>query len=1037
MRLNGQCKVQYENTVQKTMDHIKEQGKMRESSENKSAKQGSFRQAKEALLIFCMMVLTCIMSGFFCADTYAETKTTIKGVTIEVTGHNSHLAHKTVPPMEAVITDATLSGGDLTYEEKDNLKLAGYQGVISVKACYFYDLEDPDKKPVAPGTVMVVGKRYHIRLQLALDDAQHFEFAAPEDFKVWFYDPSITSFDTGQLKNDDGIYMDLCSKYCDLAGDEMIEQVNILYEADKIPDCLSSGKKENTFISVPEGQHYSLVGDLRWYFYDPDTGVWERCSSDTDELCAGTKYKVDFTIQGSIGGIVGGVEQPSYVFYEPTFLVNGKESDRIEITFFSKNQIGISLILDETPKAPSRIRVYKDPAATAEIAYSCVDLKEYSFGGVTAQPQSVPGLSYRESDQTLMMNGYNGSTIYVDPSSEIRLGYMDVLTVSVEGNNTIKPQRPAGLGAIFCRGRLTLKGSGKLTIDCSDLAQETGCPPILYAAQIVLDGPEIEFVNCGPIELINADCTSILQCEANSYKGLVSFRSGSMTAQAQEVALSKDMNGYYLPVCAQSPDGDVELYGGSVKVCAQNKEALSAYPHAFFNAKDYLIFDQAGVSILRGDNVDTQAPLYSGEQKLAAYRDHVLYELDTQKMTAWLYDCTDADASLTSLPETISVPQVSAQPFTVRSAVVNFLSAPLYTPSAQVGSRIAKTVDIKNFREKGEIDKDQQLSNLVYYEFRNYDSAFDDKYDFSVATDTETKQRTFSLLPTSDTEGIRVVKLSQDTKDLYTNVAEYYDSVLFIFGEKSTHVHEWSRQWTYDAAHHWHECSAAYCTIKKDANKSGYSMHTFGDWMVLTPATAQSEGLKERTCICGYKQTAKIEKLQEEGTAGNGGTGTVDGNAKDLNETVKKGDVITDKKAGVIVKVISVKAKSGNVTIIGTSRKSATSLTVPDTVKLGGKSFQVTQIAANAFRKNKKLKSIVIGKNVKKIGAGAFYGCTNLKKIKVKTTYLKKKSVGKNAFGKIHAKAKFSVPKKRLSSYKKILKKAGAKGKKQKFVRIK
>ncbi len=87
-------------------------------------------------------------------------------------------------------------------------------------------------------------KQGNFRLQLALEDAQHFEFAAPEDFKVWFYDPSVTSFDTGVLKNDDGVYMDLCSKYCDLAGDEMIEQVNILYDAEKIPDCLSKGKKE-------------------------------------------------------------------------------------------------------------------------------------------------------------------------------------------------------------------------------------------------------------------------------------------------------------------------------------------------------------------------------------------------------------------------------------------------------------------------------------------------------------------------------------------------------------------------------------------------------------------------------------------------------------------------------------------------------------------------------------------------------------------------------------------------------------------------
>ena len=66
----------------------------------------------------------------------------------------------------------------------------------------------------------------------------------------------------------------------------------------------------------------------------------------------------------------------------------------------------------------------------------------------------------------------------------------------------------------------------------------------------------------------------------------------------------------------------------------------------------------------------------------------------------------------------------------------------------------------------------------------------------------------------------------------------------------------------------------------------------------------------------------------------------------------------------------------------------------------------VEEIGASAFAETK-LKSVVIGKKVKKIGAKAYYDCSSLKNIKVKSTKLTKKSrVGKNAFGKINKKAK-------------------------------
>jgi hypothetical protein len=68
----------------------------------------------------------------------------------------------------------------------------------------------------------------------------------------------------------------------------------------------------------------------------------------------------------------------------------------------------------------------------------------------------------------------------------------------------------------------------------------------------------------------------------------------------------------------------------------------------------------------------------------------------------------------------------------------------------------------------------------------------------------------------------------------------------------------------------------------------------------------------------------------------------------------------------------------------------------------------------------------VIPKKVKKIGKKAFYGCKKLKTITIKTTKLKKSTIGSKAFKGIYKKAKFKCPKSKLKNYKKWLKKAGA-----------
>ena len=136
-----------------------------------------------------------------------------------------------------------------------------------------------------------------------------------------------------------------------------------------------------------------------------------------------------------------------------------------------------------------------------------------------------------------------------------------------------------------------------------------------------------------------------------------------------------------------------------------------------------------------------------------------------------------------------------------------------------------------------------------------------------------------------------------------------------------------------------------------------------------------------------------------------------------------KGTKLTAK--GASYQVTSAAEKNPTVVYKG-SKKQKASVTIPDTVTIDKVTYKVTSIAANAFKNNKKLKKVVIGKNVTKIGKKAFYGCSKLKKITVKTTKLTKKNVGRQAFKGIHKKAAFKVPKKKISSYRKVFRARGA-----------
>ena len=147
------------------------------------------------------------------------------------------------------------------------------------------------------------------------------------------------------------------------------------------------------------------------------------------------------------------------------------------------------------------------------------------------------------------------------------------------------------------------------------------------------------------------------------------------------------------------------------------------------------------------------------------------------------------------------------------------------------------------------------------------------------------------------------------------------------------------------------------------------------------------------------------------GTSGRPGT-TGGNNRPSLSVGSKK------KLSSGTYKITANSAKK-EVTFVKPASTGKKSVTVPATVKIDGQTFKVTGIEAKAFKNNKKLKSVSIGKNVKKIGKEAFSGCKKLSKVTIKGTALK--SIGRNTFKNINKKAVFKVPRKKMKQYKKLL----------------
>ncbi|MBE5923159.1 MAG: leucine-rich repeat domain-containing protein [Lachnospiraceae bacterium] len=229
--------------------------------------------------------------------------------------------------------------------------------------------------------------------------------------------------------------------------------------------------------------------------------------------------------------------------------------------------------------------------------------------------------------------------------------------------------------------------------------------------------------------------------------------------------------------------------------------------------------------------------------------------------------------------------------------------------------------------------------------------------------------------------------------------------------------------------------------------------------------------IKDLICPAIHLNLAKTKVWSNAGTVNTLGKYTKGEEPPKVDETEQKVED-TETEAEYVTKVTKDGEREAE---FKASLTDGDTVVVPEAVYKDGQSYKVTSIAAGAFKNNKKLKTFVMGSNVKtigkeafsgcsnlskvtigknvesigdkafykctslksivipasvkKIGKQAFFGCKKLKDISIKTSKLTTKNVGAKAFKGTHGKARIKVPKKKLKAYKKLLKSKGVSSK--------
>ena len=263
--------------------------------------------------------------------------------------------------------------------------------------------------------------------------------------------------------------------------------------------------------------------------------------------------------------------------------------------------------------------------------------------------------------------------------------------------------------------------------------------------------------------------------------------------------------------------------------------------------------------------------------------------------------------------------------------------------------------------------------------------------------------------------------------------------------------------------------------------------HTWDDGKITKEPTEKEEGTCTYTCRnCGEIRMEQIpetgqkdDNLDEDDMDQESGDDldeedqdSDDNMGGEEQEILEVGDLVEDIYSDAMYEVISVSETNVCVEYVESADDKAKIINIPANITTEDDVIcKVTSISKGAFEKNKRIKKVVIGSNVKMIGKRAFYGCKNLstvtlgknvvligegafssckklakltitskvtqigsnafygckglKKLQIKTSKLTAKKLGKKAFRGLPTKTILQVPKSKLKTYKMIFRQRG------------
>ncbi|MDE7310861.1 MAG: leucine-rich repeat domain-containing protein [Eubacterium sp.] len=141
-----------------------------------------------------------------------------------------------------------------------------------------------------------------------------------------------------------------------------------------------------------------------------------------------------------------------------------------------------------------------------------------------------------------------------------------------------------------------------------------------------------------------------------------------------------------------------------------------------------------------------------------------------------------------------------------------------------------------------------------------------------------------------------------------------------------------------------------------------------------------------------------------------------DGTDTPASTAYKKGDLVTI--GNIVYKISGYNDK--RVRVMSLVDERVTNVVVPNTVSFGGRTYTVTCINANAFRGNKFIKKVTLGKYIRSIEHNAFYNCTKLTRVVINSKNLV--NISNYAFKKTLTSLKVYVPTRGLiSTYRSLL----------------